>query len=245
MHEPNDLYSIAHHEVGHALFFNPAHTRFAEFKARGAIDASTVVAYHGSPLPVDGEDHLTGMVDRLSGRGGFGGEYADTMPPGRWLLTKLDLLVAEALGYRLRETSAFRPLTLGQVELPMGQVGQRYTHSLPVRGGIPSYDFQVITGSLPAGITLDRFTGSLQGTPLLAGIHESTVRVADQDAASPGIEVRIQFKVQPVGESVAALPTRSEVPGRANSSERRTHAGNESHGPLLQGGLTPVRELLR
>lgn len=245
MHEPNDLYSIAHHEVGHALFFNPAHTRFAEFKARGAVDAPKVVAYHGAPLPVDGEDHLTEMVDRLSGRGGFGGEYSETMPAGRWLITKLDLLVAESLGYRLRDTSAFRPLTVDCPKLPTGKVGQRYEYTLPVRGGIPSYDFQVVAGALPAGITLDRFTGSLQGTPLVVGPHEWMVRVAGQDAVSPGVEVRLRFEVQPNSEPAQVTPAWAEASGRGNSSEQRIHPAGESHGPVLQSGLAPIRELLR
>jgi hypothetical protein len=41
--------------------------------------------------------------------GAFGNEYHGQMPGGRWLITKLDLLYAQAIGYELRGTSAFKP----------------------------------------------------------------------------------------------------------------------------------------
>src|SRR5439155_26893058 len=105
----NDLASIPHHEMGHAFIFNPAQPAFAHFKSLGSVQDAAVLAYQGAYPPIDSSDHLSGSVDRLSGKGAFGYEYFGTMPARRWLITKLDLLVAQAIGYRLRETSPFMP----------------------------------------------------------------------------------------------------------------------------------------
>ena len=120
----NDLYSIAHHEIGHALVFNPGHLRFEVAKLRGRLRDERVSNYLGAEPAIDQSDHLAGSIDPASLRGAFGNEYHGRMPRGRWLITKLDLLCALAIGYRLRATSAFAPLTLRTETLPEGSAMQ-------------------------------------------------------------------------------------------------------------------------
>jgi hypothetical protein len=102
---PNDLYSIAHHEIGHALIFNPNNPMV---KRGGKIEDDRVRACLGSAPAVSSSDHLEGVIDPVSLHGAFGNEYHGRMPRGRWLITKLDLLCAQAIGYELRNTSAFQ-----------------------------------------------------------------------------------------------------------------------------------------
>jgi hypothetical protein len=99
-----DLYSIAHHEIGHALIFNPNNTLI---KRGEMLKDERVRAYLGSSPALSQSDHLEGVIDPASLHGAFGNEYHGRMPRGRWLITKLDLLCASAIGYELRETSAF------------------------------------------------------------------------------------------------------------------------------------------
>ena len=47
-----------------------------------------------------------------SGQGAFGYEYYGSIPRKRWLITKLDLLCAQEVGYALRPSSALASLTL-------------------------------------------------------------------------------------------------------------------------------------
>jgi hypothetical protein len=101
-----DLYSIAHHEIGHALIFNPNNS----FIKRGeALKDERVRAYLGKFPTLSQADHLDGVIDPASLHGAFGNEYHGRMPKGRWLITKLDLLCARAIGYELRPTSALDP----------------------------------------------------------------------------------------------------------------------------------------
>jgi hypothetical protein len=102
--EQNDLYSIVHHEMGHAHGFNPAYSRFAAAK-QGGLASPALAAYYGGPLAIDAPDHLHGAVDPASGFGAHGNEYHGQMPPRRWLITRLDLLALEAVGYKLRPLS--------------------------------------------------------------------------------------------------------------------------------------------
>lgn len=58
-----------------------------------------------------------------------------------------------------------------------GAVGVPYTGLLEATDGDGSYTWQVIGGSLPAGVSLDPATGVLSGTPAAAGTAVFTVRV--------------------------------------------------------------------
>ena len=99
-----DLYSIAHHEIGHALIFNPNNSLI---KRGQTLNDERIRAYLGSSPALNQSDHLDGVIDPASLHGAFGNEYHCRMPRGCWLITKLDLLCARAIGYELRETSAF------------------------------------------------------------------------------------------------------------------------------------------
>jgi hypothetical protein len=129
---PNDLKSIIHHEIGHALFFNPGYVDFVPGApepdggvAYGELTSSLLRGYYpgdpafaGGPasngLRIDPYDHFStaeridgkvlGAIDPASGFGAFGDEYADdgTMPDRRWIITKTDILAAAAVGYPLR-----------------------------------------------------------------------------------------------------------------------------------------------
>ena len=191
----NDLDSIAHHEIGHALVFNPANTRFGAAKLLGKLRDERVRAYLGSDPAIDRADHLAGSIDPASLRGAYGNEYHGRTPQGRWLITKLDLLCAQAVGYRLRETSAFVPLTLRTERLPDGTASAPYTATLRAEGGIPSYHWEVVEGSLPDGVTLDSFTGDLRGTPGRSGAFEFTVRVRDNDERGAGRSRRLRLAI--------------------------------------------------
>ncbi|MDB5257060.1 MAG: hypothetical protein JWM14_1755 [Chitinophagaceae bacterium] len=187
--QQHDLYSIAMHEMGHALSFNQNYPTFQTYKTQGYINDANVVAYQGANIPIDASDHFVNgqtndalkLVDRISKRGVFGSEYAAFVPNGRWLITKVNLLVLQAVGYTLKTTSAFVPVSITTTSLPNGSKTAAYNQTVTAKGGVPFYNFQVLSGSLPAGLSLDSFTGAITGTPTTNATYNFTIRATEYD----------------------------------------------------------------
>ena len=179
--EANDFYSIAHHEIGHALFFNPGYTQFVR---GGTLSSAALLAYHGAALAINGSDHFDGSIDDSSLKGAFGYEYFGEVPRARWLPTKLDLLALSAVGYKIRNLSPFtKPVISGSIN---AQAWTQTAFRLPMQasGGVPAYDWTIETGVLPPGLTLDRYSGVISGLATLPGTFSFTVRVRDSDLRS-------------------------------------------------------------
>ena len=233
--ELNDLYSIAHHEMGHAIAFNGAYPQFADARTQGFIDDPDVLAYHGANPRIDASDHFDGEVDRESRRGAFGYEYFGDVPARRWLITKLDLLCAQAVGYRLRPTSAFTPFSFPAQNLPAASGA--YSHTLAVNGGIPFYDFRIVAGALPTGLSLDPFTGTISGTPVEGGTFRFTVRARDYHEGSVGIDRPLSIVSR--AASLASLTlTPTTVAGSLNVTGKVTLTDVSSSSVVVALGST-------
>ncbi len=229
--ETNDLYSIAHHEIGHALIFNPAHPGFNTAKAAGAFTDSVVTNYYGASVPIDAFDHLNGVIDPESGQGAFGYEYYGNIPRKRWLMTKLDLLCAQQVGYVLRSSSAFAPLSFPTAVLPAAVVGIPFAFSLSVTGGIPFYHWEISAGILPPGLALDAFTGALTGAPTTNGVFNFTVRVRDYHETGAGLTQDFVMNVAPPPPPRLALSIMVQ--------------GSNSQAQLLVFGTTGQRQVIQ
>lgn len=82
--------------------------------------------------------------------------------------------------------------------------GHSYSSSLTATGGIPPYTYSVLSGTLPAGMTLSP-SGILAGTPAAVGTTEFTIEAVD-DSDPPLTGVRaVKFTVL-MGISPASLP---------------------------------------
>ena len=68
---------------------------------------------------------------------------------------------------------------IGAQSLPHAQAGVSYTQSLKATGGTPVYVWSISSGSLPAGLSLDRATGIVGGIPSAAGSYSFLAHVAD------------------------------------------------------------------
>jgi hypothetical protein len=215
-HETNDFYSIAHHEIGHALMFNPAHPGFNTAKTAGAFRSAAVTNYYGGPVAIDSFDHLNGAIDPESGQGVFGYEYYGGIPRKRWLITKLDLLCAQEVGYALRNSSAFASLTLGTQAVATATATLPFTFNFNAGGGIPFYDWSVMSGALPPGVALDPFTGVLTGTPATNGTFNFGIRLRDYREDSGGVTNLFTMTVAPaplfsLTLSLSGIGTNSEA----------------------------------
>lgn len=69
--------------------------------------------------------------------------------------------------------------------LPNGATAAGYSALLQAQGGIPPYTWSLVSGQLPAGLTLaseSNNTGLISGNPILAGTSSFTVQVTDSDS---------------------------------------------------------------
>jgi hypothetical protein len=75
--------------------------------------------------------------------------------------------------------SVTTPLMVSPVTLPYAILGTAYSQTITASGGVGPYTFTVVSGSLPAGFTLNSSTGALTGTPGTAGSAIFSVRATD------------------------------------------------------------------
>jgi Ice-binding-like/Putative Ig domain/IPTL-CTERM motif len=77
------------------------------------------------------------------------------------------------------------PITLAPPTLPVGRVGVAYSQQITATGGTGPYVFTVLSGTLPAGLTLSS-GGLLSGTPTTLGSSPVTIQGTDSNGC-PGV----------------------------------------------------------
>jgi len=207
-----DVYGLIMHEFGHGFAYSDTWAGMNAYKAAGGTD-SDVVAYQKVAVPLDSSYHIPGDAqywDRLSGQtGGWNGLF----PNRRWMFTKLALLVAENAGWKLDRTQS--PFVVPQIvssSLPNATKGQAYSQKLVAKGGVPFYDWRITSGTLPAGLSLDMFTGTISGTVSNTQAQTSytvTVQLRDYDALGTPVTKALTITV---GGGGTATPTPSVTP---------------------------------
>ena len=94
--------------------------------------------------------------------------------------------------------------------LPGGQTGVAYSQTLAATGGTTPYSWSVISGSLPAGLSLGSSTGTISGTPTATGTSNFTVRVTDSqspaDTATKALSITISAGVPDLVITTTSLP---------------------------------------
>jgi hypothetical protein len=116
-----------------------------------------------------------------TGNGRITGKPTDV---GSWIFTiKItDSLNGTAVSDTLRIAVQAGPLSVTTTgDLTGGQVSVDYSYQLQAAGGRPAYAWSLLSGSLPAGLTLDSATGAISGRPTAAGTFTFVVRVVDAD----------------------------------------------------------------
>jgi len=74
------------------------------------------------------------------------------------------------------------PLTITTTSVAGGTVGKPYSQTLIATGGSPPYLWSIIAGRLPAGLTLNRNTGQITGTPIEEQMAIVTIQVTDSNS---------------------------------------------------------------
>ena len=76
------------------------------------------------------------------------------------------------------------PLTITTTSLPNGMVGTAYSQTLAATGGTTPYSWQLTSGTLPTGLSLNATTGLISGTPS-QNINSTPLTFKVTDSSSP------------------------------------------------------------
>ncbi|MFC5469583.1 LamG-like jellyroll fold domain-containing protein [Cohnella suwonensis] len=188
LNQVTDVYGLMMHEFGHGFAYSDSWSGMANYVNTSGVNDAEVIAYQGRSVPLDGSYHIPGdqiYWDRLSGQSAG---WTSLFPTRRWMLTKLTLLVAENAGWTLNKNlTPFLAPSIVTVSLPNGTKGQSYSQQLTAKGGVPFYDWTVSGGTLPPGLSLNRFTGAISGTISSSAPQNSytfTIQLRDYDEMS-------------------------------------------------------------
>ncbi len=84
------------------------------------------------------------------------------------------------LGDPTLKPSDRRPVELNEADLPYCLKNRNYVFELDADGGgAPPYDWNIISGALPAGLSLGQYDGQITGQPTESGIFNFTVSAFD------------------------------------------------------------------
>lgn len=127
-----------------------------------------------------------------------------------------------------------------------GVVGVAYSSEVTVSGGTSPYTFAVISGALPDGLSLNASTGTITGTPTVAGTFSFTIRVTDHDGLTgetPGCGIIIDAAPPP--PAPPKVVRTSTFDGNAAGSGERSHywlalqpsdSGDELRSKIVKAG---------
>src|SRR5204862_62956 len=144
--------------------------------------------------------------------------------------------------FTLTINSTAPPLSITTASpLPSGTVGTVYSQTLAATGGTAPYAWSVISGSLPAGLTLNATSGAISGTPTTAGTSNFTVQVIDSSSgkASKAFTLTINSTVPPLSITTAS-PLPSGTVGTVYSQTRAAARGAAPYGWSVISGSLPA-----
>ena len=128
-------------------------------------------------------------------------------------------------------------MSISPTALSNGVQGISYSATLSTAGGSDSYTYSVISGSLPAGITLSAGTGIISGTPTSPGTSNFTIRSTDTNNNTTSRTYSIQI----TQATLNVLPTSLSV-GTLNSPYSRTFTitgGSGNYSYSISSGSLP------
>jgi sugar lactone lactonase YvrE len=96
-------------------------------------------------------------------------------------------------------------ITLAPTSLPSAQVGAAYSQTIAASGGTSPYSYQVTSGTLPAGTSIDS-SGLFSGTPSAAGSFTFTVSATDANSITGSQAYSLTVSAPAIAVSPASLP---------------------------------------
>ncbi|MCC7340360.1 MAG: putative Ig domain-containing protein [Bryobacterales bacterium] len=134
---------------------------------------------------------------------------------GSFTLRVRDSATPAAVDSRTYQIRILQPLELTVLELPVGSVNVPYQVQFGAQGGVAPYSFSLLSGSLPAGITLSS-SGQLSGTATAPATATLVVQVADTRGITAQRSYSLNIQALPVSGGSLSLSTAVGVSNSQN-----------------------------
>jgi hypothetical protein len=130
-------------------------------------------------------------------------------------------------------------ITLTLTSPPAGTVGTPYTGSIGVSGGTAPYTCSLVSGALPAGLTLNS-NCSLSGTPTTAGTSSATVNATDSASPSNSTTGSVSITINSATTTLALTAPPVGIVGTPYTGSIGVSGGTAPYTcSLLSGPLPP------
>ncbi|MGH9418148.1 MAG: putative Ig domain-containing protein [Terriglobales bacterium] len=148
----------------------------------------------------------------------------------------------DADGLRVVEpfTLVVNPFAISPLVLPSGVEGQGYLQQMGIQGGASPFNFSLVGGSLPAGLTINPI-GQISGVPgsASAGSYDFTLLVQDAN----GLQATQSFNLVIFTGATMAITTTGLAPGQVGQTYNAILTANFGNAPysfsLQTGNLPP------
>ena len=123
------------------------------------------------------------------------------------LIVCMSLFGGLALPARADTTPSSGACGISTTSLPAGIAVNPYSATLQAVGGTPPYTWSIVSGALPAGLTLNNITGVISGTPIAAQTYSFTVRSDDSASHYCTMSISIQVNTNTAAENLTSIQT--------------------------------------
>ena len=129
--------------------------------------------------------------------------------PGTYNVTAAVAGVQGSANFSLTNLPA--PLTITTTSLPSSQLGVAYSQTLAATGGTTPFTWSIVSGTLPAGLTLNASTGVISGTPTTPQTANFTVKVTDSETPAVSQTASLSILVSGNLATLQVLPQPNTV----------------------------------